>query len=139
MLDGISNALSGVVAASSRLTASANNIANSDSRGSVPLGGLVGGAAEPRQAYDPERVEQSSKAEGGTKASERYVSPPYVPVFDTTSALANGDDQQQAVAANNDRRTEGTEQESANRAYEANQRTVQSLSDLVRKLYDLDE
>ena len=136
MLDGISNALSGVVAASSRLTASTNNIANSDSRESIPLGGLIGGAPEPRQAYEPVRVEQSSKAEGGTSASERYVSPPYVPVFDTTSSLAN--DQGLVAAPNVDLAGELTELESASRAFEINQQTVQSMSDLVRKLYDLE-
>jgi len=136
MLDGISNALSGVVAASSRLTASANNIANSDSRESIPLGGLIGGAAEPRQAYEPVRVEQSSKAEGGTGASERHVSPPYVPVFDTTSSLAN--DQGLVAAPNVDLAGELTELESASRAFEINLQTVQSMSDLVRKLYDLE-
>ena len=137
MLDGISNALSGVVAASSRLTASANNIANSDFRGSIPSGGLIGSAAEGRQAYEPIRVEQSSKAEGGTTASERYVSTPYVPVFDTTSSLAN--DQGLVAAPNVDLAAELTEQKSASAAFEAGVRTVQSMSDLVRKLYDLDE
>ncbi len=136
MLDGISNALSGVVAASSRLTASANNIANSDSRESIPMGGLIGGGAEPRQAYAPVRVEQSSRAEGGTTASERYVSPPYVPVFDTTSSLAN--DRGLGAAPNVDLATELTEIESASRAFEINLQTVQSMSDLVRKLYDLE-
>jgi flagellar basal-body rod protein FlgC len=137
MLDGISNALSGMGAASQRLNASASNVANVDSRGAFPVEGLTGRSGDAQKPYEPIRVEQSSNADGGTSTNTRYVSPPYVPVFDTTSTFAN--DQGLVAAPNVDLAQEMTEQQSARQAFEANARSVQSMSDLVRKLYDLDQ
>jgi flagellar basal body rod protein FlgC len=42
------------------------------------------------------------------------------------------------AAPNVDLATELTDMESASRAFEINLQTVQSMSDLVRKLYDLE-
>jgi flagellar basal-body rod protein FlgC len=133
MLNGISSALSGLAAASRRLEASANNIANINSDGSIP----ASDAAERRDAYQPVRVEQSSAPDGGTTTSDRFVRPPYIPVLDTSSAFANSDGL--VAAPNVDVTSEYTEQISTLQSFEANLKSIQSISDLVKKLYDLPE
>jgi flagellar basal-body rod protein FlgC len=137
MIDGISNALSGLVAASHRVNASANNIANIDSRGAIPSGGPTGPGEGARQAYEPVRVEQTTDAQGGTVARERYQKPSYKPNFDATSRLA--EDPGPAAPPKVDIAKELTEQQSASQDFAASQRSVQSMSALVRKLYDLDQ
>lgn len=137
MIEAISSGLSGQALASRRLDASASNIANIDSRGALPLSSEAAASEAEAQAYQPVAVEQSSAAEGGTVATDRYVKPPYVPVFDTTSRLANERSAIVEPIVNETR--EAVEQASASRQFEANQRTVESVSDLVRKLYDLPE
>ena len=79
MLEGLSSALSGLAAATRRLEASANNIANANSNGSIP----ASDAAQQRDAYQPVRVEQSSAPDGGTATSNRYVSPGQVRFFES--------------------------------------------------------
>jgi flagellar basal-body rod protein FlgC len=133
MLDGISSALTGLAAATRRLEASANNVANVNSIGSIP----ASDAAEQRDAYQPVRVEQSSAPGGGAATSDRYVMPPYIPVSDPGSAFANSDGL--VAAPNVDIATEITEQIGAQQSYEANLKSIQSMSDLVKKLYDLTE
>ena len=133
MLEGISSALTGLAAATRRLEASANNIANANAYGSLP----ASDAATQRDAYQPVRVEQSSAPDGGTSTSDRYVRPPYIPVFDTSSAFSNSDGL--AAAPNVDIASEIIEQLEAKQSFEANLKSVQSISDLVKKLYDLTE
>jgi flagellar basal-body rod protein FlgC len=133
MLEGISSALTGLAAATRRLEASANNIANANSYGSIP----ASDAAEQQAAYQPVRVEQSSAPGGGTATSNRYVGPPYIPVFDTSSAFANSDGL--VAAPNVDMASEIIEQIGAEQSFEANLRSVQSISEMVKKLYDLPE
>ena len=133
MMEGISSALTGLAAATRCLEASANNIANANSVGSIP----ASDAAEQRDAYQPVRVEQSSAPGGGTATSDRYVRPPYIPVFDTSSAFANSDGL--VASPNVDIASEYTEQIGARQSFEANLKSVQSISDLVKKLYDLTE
>ena len=133
MLEGISSALTGLAAATRRLEASANNIANANSHGSIP----ASDAAAERDAYQPVRVEQSSAPGGGTATSDRYVRPPYIPVFDASSAFANSDGL--VAAPNVDIASEIIEQLEAEQSFEANLMSVQSISDMVKKLYDLTE
>jgi flagellar basal-body rod protein FlgC len=133
MLEGISSALTGLAAATRRLEASANNIANANSYGSIP----ASDAAEQRDAYLPVRVEQSSAPGGGTATGDRYVRPAYIPVFDTSSAFSNSDGL--VAAPNVDIASEIIEQIGAEQSFEANLKSVQSISDMVKKLYDLTE
>jgi flagellar basal-body rod protein FlgC len=131
MLEGLSSALSGMMAASRRVDASASNIANINSYGSIP----GSDAAQQRDPYVPVRVEQSSTADGGTATNTRYMSPNYVPVFDNSSAFANSDGM--VAAPNVDIADQMMEMLTAKAEFEINARTVQSISDMVRKLYDL--
>jgi flagellar basal-body rod protein FlgC len=131
MLEGISRALTGLAAATRRLEASANNVANANSVGSIP----ASDAAQKRDAYQPVRVEQSSRADGGTATSDRYIGPPYIPVFDASSAFANSEGL--VASPNVDAASEYTEQIGAKQSIEANLKSIKSISDLVKKLYDL--
>jgi len=83
------------------------------------------------------RVEQSSAPDGGTATSDRYVMPPYIPVAEPSSPFANSDGL--VAAPNVDLGAEIIEQIGAQQSYEASLRSIQSMSDLVKKLYDLTE
>lgn len=137
MIEGISSGGSRQTAATRLLEALTSNTANIDSRGALPLGSESAGSEAAPQAYQPVAVEQSTAPEGGTVTTERNDRPPYVPVFDTTSRLA--DESGHVANSSTDETREATEQAGASRQFEASQRTVESISDLVRKLYDLPE
>lgn len=132
MLDAFSTALSGLSAATRRLEASANNIANSNSRGALP------GSADPaaRQAYQPVRVEQTSTGgQGGTIANFRGTTPAYLAVYDPQASYADANGF--AAAPNVDLVEETTELTEASASFELNQKAIQAASDMVKKLYDL--
>jgi flagellar basal-body rod protein FlgC len=135
MLDAFSAALSGLSAATRRLEASANNIANADSRG--PLASTGDPAA--RQAYQPVRVEQTSTSgaggRSGTIANFRGTTPAYLAVYDpqASDADANG----LVAAPNVDLLQETTELTEASASFELNQKAIQAASDMVKRLYDL--
>ena len=135
MLDAFSAALSGLSAATRRLEASANTIANSNSRGALP--GSGGPAA--RQAHQPVRVEQTSTSgaggRSGTIANFRGTTPAYLAVYDpqASDAAANGF----VAGPNVDLVQETAELSEASASFELNQKAIQVASDMVKKLYDL--
>ncbi len=135
MIDSYSASISGMNAASRRLAASANNIANIDSRGTLPFSNVANAPTDQREPYLPTRVQSSSGPDGGTVTSERYLRPPYVPVFDTSAGSGNTDDA--AGGSNVDVARERIEQIDAQQSFRANVLTAQSVQDVVRKLYDL--
>ena len=141
MFDSVSaSAASGLAAAVHRAEASASNIANIDSRGALPGGEAanVSAPADVREAYVPVRVEQSSAGEsGGTVTNERPVRPSYVPVADPGASYANEDGL--AAAPNVDVAEEVIEQIEAQNAFAASTRTIESVQQMVRALYDLPE
>lgn len=84
MLGSISTALSGLLASSKRVEASASNIANVS----------TGGALDPKdgqQAYTPLDVAQETTGTGGVKADFIPRDPAFVPAFDPDSPFANED------------------------------------------------
>lgn len=140
MFDSISSvAGSGLAAAVHRAEASASNVANADSRGSLPVGQAanVNAPADVREAYVPIRVEQSTAAEGGTVTADRPVQPTYVPVSDPGASYAN--EQGLAAAPNVDVAEEVIEQIEAQNAFSASTRTIETVQSMVRSLYDLPE
>lgn len=132
------SSLSGMQAASLRLTAAASNIANANSNGALPTPGqaTMSGAQQP---YQPVQVEQSSvtgpDGTGGTVATLRNVSPAYVAVSDPSASYAN--DQGMVAAPNVDMLTEILNMMLAEKDFELNAKVVQSVNDMVKKLYDL--
>lgn len=70
--------LTGMMAAQTRLAASASNVANANSTSTIRDG------KETDEAYQAVRVEQTSQAEGGTKAAVKPANPATYPAFDST-------------------------------------------------------
>lgn len=130
MFKAIQTSVSGLVASSVRLNAVANNIANSQvkstPKGSVP-NGLVFSAG-----YTPQRVEQSTTATGGVRATVVPVSPASLTVFDPTSPLAN--DQGAVNIPNISLPAEFGELTRAKHAYKANAMVLKTLDDTFKTL-----
>lgn len=138
MFDSVSSvAGSGLAAALHRAEASASNVANTDSRGALPVGQAanINAPTDVREAYVPRRVEQSTAADGGTVTNDRPVRPSYVPVSDPGTSYANEDGL--AAAPNVDEAEEAAQQIEAQNAFSASTRTIESVQSMVRSLYDL--
>jgi flagellar basal-body rod protein FlgC len=133
MLSAIS-ALSGMQAASLRLTATANNIANINSNGALPNSPQAAVPGAP-QAYQPVRVDQSSGPGGVTVATVHNITPAYIPELDPTASYA--DSQGMVAAPNVDLTNEMVNLVSAKQDFTLNAKVAQSINDLVQKLFDL--
>lgn len=134
MLSAISSALSGMMAATRRLDASASNVANAQSDG--PLAGTGGSAASAPAAYQPVEVVQSAGTGGnGTVATYAPVKPATVPAFDPSASYA--DSQGLVAAPNVDPVRETVNQLTARASYEANLRTVQTADRMQKSLLDI--
>jgi flagellar basal-body rod protein FlgC len=122
MINAISTALSGMMAAAKRLDGAAGNLANEQSAGRRdPQSGDA-------QAYEPAVTVQQSAPGGGTLASYRPASPATVPAYEPDSPLA---DAEGLVAEPNvDAAREMTEMLSARQSYAANLKTVRSAADM---------
>jgi flagellar basal-body rod protein FlgC len=136
MLSAIS-ALSGMQAASTRLTASANNLANMNSNGALPSANAPADAPKP---YQPVRVEQTSvEGAGGsggvTVATVRNVTPGYVSMYDPTASYA--DSQGMVAAPNVNVENEMVNIAQAKAEFTLNANVAHSIDNLVKKLFDL--
>ena len=80
MISAISIALSGLQAATTRLSASASNIANLQT-----VGSLDGGQAP----YTPLETQQTAQGNGGVAAQNVGRQNPFVPAFDPNSPFAD--------------------------------------------------
>jgi flagellar basal-body rod protein FlgC len=118
METALHNAVSGLRAASKRLEVSASNTVNTQS-----------------ENYTPGRVVQTALASGGTRAEAVPVSPPTVPVYDPQSPTADADGivQRPNVALE----SEMVEQMLAQRAFEANLRTIETADRMTKTVLDI--
>jgi flagellar basal-body rod protein FlgC len=137
MLSAIS-ALSGMQAASVRLTASANNIANINSNGALPSSTQAASSAP--HPYQPVTVEQTSEpgadgVSGVTVASVRNTAPGYVSLYDPTASFAN--DQGMVAAPNVDLQNEMLNIARAKQDFTVNANVAKSIDNLVKKMFDL--
>ena len=131
MLSAISSALSGMMAATRRLDASASNVANAQSDGP-----LAGANASSPAAYQPVEVVQSAGTGGnGTVATYAPVKPATVPAYDPSAPYA--DSQGLVAAPNVDPVRETVNQLTARASYEANLRTVQTADRMQKSLLDI--
>jgi flagellar basal-body rod protein FlgC len=132
----IATALSGLDAARKRLEVSAANIANVDSEGALPDAGgpdSNGGAGAP-QPYTPLSVSQQPLVTGGTVATTQPVDPPVFRRYAPNASYANRDGL--VASPNVDLVSEGINQLTASRAYEANARVLKIGLDLERETID---
>lgn len=140
MTAGFDVSVSGLKAAAERVRTVASNIANAESTSSrepvepaspaSPAGGPTDGYA----GYRPVRVEQTTTEDGGTRAVTRPVDPPYVRRFDPEHPDA--DDTGTVKTPNVRLEVELTELMRAQRAYEANLKTISTLDELLGSLVD---
>ena len=127
MISALSTALSGMQAASLRMDATASNLANMDTVGSLTPGG--------KPAYQPVTVAQAALPGGGVSASLQKVSPATVTDYDPQSSSA--DPRGLVAAPNVDMIAEVTNMVSAKLGFSASMQVAQVSSDMVKKLYDL--
>lgn len=127
--------LSGMKAASVRLSVAASNIANVNSNGALS------NQVNAQQAYQPLWVEQTSVAgadgANATQAIVREVSPGQVPAYDPTASYAN--EQGMVATPNVDILNEMLNLTLAKEDYILNAQVAQTINDLVQKLFDLSD
>jgi len=82
-------AISGMLSASSSMTASASNIANMESLGPVPAGGPQQPVAQtPGSVYQPVAVSQTATPGGGVSATVQPTTPSYTLAYDPSEPFA---------------------------------------------------
>lgn len=130
----ITTPLSGMQAASKRVTAAANNIANANSNGALPAadGSTPEGVQE---AYQPVRVEQTSGEGGVTVATVRNISPSYVAAYAPDAPYANA--QGLVATPNVSLENEMLNLVLAKADFSLNAITAETINEMVKKLYDL--
>jgi flagellar basal-body rod protein FlgC len=83
-------AISGMLSASSSMTASASNIANMESLGPVPADGPQQPVAQtPGSVYQPVAVSQTATPGGGVSATVQPTTPSYTLAYDPSEPFAN--------------------------------------------------
>ena len=83
MISAIQTALSGLMAASRKVEASASNIANMSTAGSIDENG--------KKPYTPIYAEQTTTESGAVKSTFKPYDPAFVPAYDPDSPFANKD------------------------------------------------
>ena len=135
MLPGLYAALSGMNAASMRAEVAARNIVNATSAGRAPSDTpLASEALAGVQAYQPQRVVQSSTPGGGTVARSIPVKPATYPVYDPSNPAAdeNGLIQYPNVSPE----LEFAQMTLAVNAYKANAKVLKTLDEMTGSLLD---
>lgn len=133
MADVTGIAVSGMVAQSRRLDASASNVANSRTRGAIPEKGAAAEAAG--TVYSPVTVAQSALAGGGVKSTFVPVKPSWTGEYapDDPAADAEG----MVAAPNVDPATETVSQITASRSYAAGASVVRTADEMMRAVLDM--
>lgn len=130
MIGAISTALTGMFAASKRVEASANNIANMSSAGSLD-------PAKPRQPYEAQTTVQIANESGGTTATNIPKKPGFVNAYAPDSPFANA--QGEVGVPNVDLAEEAVNLKIAEITYKANAsviKTASEMSDALLNTFD---
>jgi flagellar basal-body rod protein FlgC len=123
-------------AASLRLTAAADNVANVDSDGALPAA-QGNPAAAAKQPYLPVQVQQTSAGAGaGTTASLTNASPAFTVRYNPSAPYANS--LGQVAAPNVDVLGEILNIATARSAFALNAKTADALNRMVKQLFELD-
>ncbi len=128
MIGAISNALSGLLAASKRVEASASNIANASSAGSLD-------PTSPNQPYSALTTIQKTDGTGGVTATNVPKQPGFVNAFAPDSPFANTDGY--VGAPNVDLAEEAVNLKLAEITYKANIATIKTADEMSHALDNL--
>jgi flagellar basal-body rod protein FlgC len=128
-MDAISNALSGLRAASNRIAGVASNIANAGDVG-APTPSSAGDTA-----YQPVDTVEISTSSGGTDTSYRPSSPVTRPAYSPDSAVADATGMVAEPAVDMTQQT--FDLIDAREAYKANLKTMQAANQMQRSLLDV--
>lgn len=131
MINAISIALSGLTAATNKLNATASNIANITTAGSLEEGGQA--------PYDALTTQQTTLDNGGVKSEVVSAGRPFVPAYDPDSPFAN--EEGLIGAPNVDLAEEAVNLGLAEIAYKANigtLKTAEEMSDELLRIFDED-
>jgi flagellar basal-body rod protein FlgC len=139
-MNAITTALSGLMANTMQLEASASNVANARSSG--PLAGADWGPATtvdlgrppdaPPAAYRPVTVMSSATEQGGVLARTVAVDPATVPAYDPQSPFASADGL--VAMPNVDFAREAVSQMMARQSFQANLNTIRTADEMQRSL-----
>ena len=124
MLGTISIALTGLNAATNKLSASASNIANLQTVGSLEEGG--------KAPYNPLTTQETADANGGVRSQVVARGNPFTPAFDPDSPFANADGL--IGTPNIDLAEEAVNINLAEIQYKANLKTIEAASELAEEL-----
>ncbi|MBP2315746.1 flagellar basal body rod protein FlgC [Azospirillum soli] len=137
MSSSLEIAVSGMMAQTRRVEASASNIANVRSKGALPdsAGTVPDGKPAP---YQPLNVAQSEQRFGteaaGTRAVFKPITPAYLPEYEPDASYA--DAQGMVAAPNVDLAREQVNQIAASRAYQANISVARTQDEMMKSLLD---
>ena len=130
----LSIAASGMAAASQRLQVSAENIANTESDGPLPLAGAAVQAQYPG-AYVPQQLDQVATPGGGAGAVVVDVQPAAVAAYAPTAPFA--DNNGEVAAPNVDVANEAVQQATAAYDFAMNAQVMRVYSQMTKTLLDV--
>ena len=126
-------AISGMVAATRRLEASARNVANLRSAGPLPTADATVTAGF--SAYVAVRVDQVETAGGGTSATVSSVSPGHVPAYEPTAPYADANGM--VAMPNVDLGNEAVQQMIARYTFAMNVEVLRTHSQMMKSVLDI--
>jgi flagellar basal-body rod protein FlgC len=124
MINAIQNALTGLFGASKRIEATASNIANLNTAGSLEDGG--------QPPYSTLTTAQAAQDSGGVKTEIIPKSPGFVPAYDPDSPFANA--QGEIGVPDTDLAEEGVNLTLAKTAYRANLAVIKTADEMQDEL-----
>lgn len=125
MINPISTSVSGLLAASKKLSDAASNIANASTAGSLD-------ETSPNQPYSAVSTVTESVADGGVSATSVPRTPAYVPSFSPDSPFAN--EQGMVGVPNVNLDEELITMKVAEQAYKANAQVIKTTSEMQDEL-----
>ena len=134
MISSIGIALSGLQAQSSRVTASAANLAGQESRGALPDASGAVPAGQP-VAYQPVTSVQTAVGLSGTRASLQPLTPAYIAQYEPDSSFA--DTEGLVAAPNVDDASQMVTMMTAHRSYQANLAVLRTSDEMLGSLLHL--
>ena len=124
MIQAINAAVAGLRVSAQRLGVAAENIANVRSSGSI----------SPYDGYVPQRLEQSTTAQGTPAATVKPIARPSYPVYDPADSRADANGQ--VGYPNVDLAANIVDLTIAQRSYEASLVTIRTASEMMKALLD---